>query len=73
MLGGDGLYAFYVISTRALSRTDSNETTQFYTNLVGAISMTPIVPFIWAPPDSTWPPRGLLVLIGAWAAAATIC
>ncbi len=63
-LGGTVCYAFYVISTRVLSRTDSNETTQFYTNLVGAVAMTLIVPFIWAPPDSL-SGRGLMVLIGA--------
>ena len=63
-LGGTVCYAFYVISTRVLSRTDSNETTQFYTNLVGAVAMTVIVPFVW-----TWPENGvvavLMVLIGA--------
>ena len=63
-LGGSVCYAFYVISTRVLSRTDSNETTQFYTNLVGAVAMTVIVPFVW-----TWPDNPtiavLMVLIGA--------
>ena len=63
-LGGTVCYAFYVISTRVLSRTDSNETTQFYTNLVGAVAMTVIVPFVWAPPDSIMV-AGLMVLIGA--------
>ena len=51
-LGGSVCYAFYVISTRVLSRTDSNETTQFYTNLVGAVAMTVIVPFVWTWPDN---------------------
>ena len=63
-LGGTICYAVYVISTRVLSRTDSNETTQFYTNLVGAVGMTLIVPFIWTPPDSAMV-GGLMVLIGA--------
>jgi drug/metabolite transporter (DMT)-like permease len=62
-LGGTVCYAFYVISTRVLSRTDSNETTQFYTNLVGAVGMTLIVPFVWAPPDSILV-AVLMVLIG---------
>jgi len=57
-------YALYVISTRVLSRTDSNETTQFYTSLVGAVVMTAVVPFIWMTPDS-WLTAGLMVLIGA--------
>lgn len=63
-LGGTVCYAFYVISTRVLSRTDSNETTQFYTNLVGAIAMTVIAPFVWTRPDSVLI-AVLMVLIGA--------
>src|SRR6185437_17134005 len=60
-LGSAICYAFYVISTRVLSRTDSNETTQFYTNLVGAVAMTVILPFVWTPPDSILV-AGLMVL-----------
>jgi drug/metabolite transporter (DMT)-like permease len=63
-LGGTVCYAFYVISTRVLSRSDSSETTQFYTNLVGAVGMTLIVPFVWTPPGSMLV-GGLMVLIGA--------
>ncbi len=44
-------YAFYSISTRVLSRTDSNETTLFYSNLVGAAVMMPVVPFFWTTPN----------------------
>lgn len=57
-------YAFYVISTRVLSRTDSSETTQFYTNLVGALVMTAILPFVWKTPDH-FLISALMVLIGA--------
>ena len=57
-------YGLYVIATRILSRTDSNETTQFYTSLVGAVAMTALMPFIWVAPDS-WLTFGLMVLIGA--------
>lgn len=46
-LAGAVCYAFYAISTRALSRTDSNETTLFYSNLTGALVMAPVVPFVW--------------------------
>jgi drug/metabolite transporter (DMT)-like permease len=63
-LGGTVCYAFYVISTRVLARTDSSETTQFYTNLVGAVLMTAVVPFVWTNPDN-WLITGLMVLIGA--------
>jgi drug/metabolite transporter (DMT)-like permease len=44
-------YAGYNIATRLISRTDSNETTLFYSNLVGALVMTPIVPFVWRTPQ----------------------
>jgi drug/metabolite transporter (DMT)-like permease len=45
-------YAIYVIATRALARTDSNETTLFYGNLVGAAAMLPVLPFVWTRPES---------------------
>ena len=38
--GGAICYAIYSISTRILARTDSNETTNFYSNLVGAVLVT---------------------------------
>jgi drug/metabolite transporter (DMT)-like permease len=63
-LAGTICYSFYVISTRILSGTDSNETTQFYTNLGGAVAMTLMVPFVWTPPDSPLV-AALMVLIGA--------
>jgi drug/metabolite transporter (DMT)-like permease len=45
-------YALYSLATRILARTDSNETTLFYSNLVGVVVMTPIVGFVWTTPDS---------------------
>jgi drug/metabolite transporter (DMT)-like permease len=42
-------YAFYSLSTRVLARTDSDETTNFYSNLVGAAVVTLAVPFVWTP------------------------
>jgi drug/metabolite transporter (DMT)-like permease len=42
-------YAFYSISTRTLARTDSDATTNFYSNLVGAAVVTLAVPFVWTP------------------------
>ena len=44
-------YALYAIMTRALSRLDTNETTLFYSNLVGLVVMVPILPFVWTPPQ----------------------
>ena len=61
-------YALYVISTRILSRSDSSETTLFYSNLVGAVAMLPIVPFVWSTPSSV-PIVTLMVLIGAFGSA----
>ena len=63
-LAGSVCYAFYVISTRVLSRSDSSDTTQFYTSLVGALAMSAIVPFVWTTPEDAFI-AGLMVLIGA--------
>lgn len=57
--------ALYNISTRALARSDSNETTLFYSNFVGAALMLPVVPFVWTTPTDTWI-LFLMVLIGAF-------
>ena len=40
-------YALYSISTRVLSRSDCDATTNFYSNLVGAAAITVAVPFYW--------------------------
>ena len=45
-------YAIYIVTTRILARTDSNETTLFYSNLVGVAAMLPVMPFVWRAPDS---------------------
>jgi len=45
--------ALYAIATRVLSRSDSSETTLFYSNVVGALVMLPIVPFVWTTPKSS--------------------
>jgi drug/metabolite transporter (DMT)-like permease len=63
-LAGSVCYAFYVISTRILSRSDSSDTTQFYTSLVGALAMSAIVPFVWTTPEDAFN-AGLMLLIGA--------
>jgi drug/metabolite transporter (DMT)-like permease len=58
-------YAFFFLATRVLSRTDSNDTTLFYSNVVGAVVMLPVVPFFWTPPTPwQWV---LLVLAGGFA------
>jgi len=49
-LTGAVCYAVYALSTRILARTDSNETTLFYSNIVGAAVLLPVVPFFWTTP-----------------------
>ena len=44
-------YAAYTITTRLLSRTDTSDTTLFYSNLFGALVLLPIVPFVWTTPS----------------------
>ena len=43
-------YALYSIITRILARTDSNGTTLFYSNIVGALVLLPVIPFVWTTP-----------------------
>jgi drug/metabolite transporter (DMT)-like permease len=64
-IGGTLCYAVYVVSTRILSRYDSNETTLFYSNLVGASAMSLVVPFVWTPPESLFIVF-LMVVVGAF-------
>jgi drug/metabolite transporter (DMT)-like permease len=47
---GTCLYALYIITTRILARTDSTETTLFYSNIVGVAAMTALLPFVWVTP-----------------------
>jgi len=58
--------ALYGIATRALARTDSNETTLFYSNMVGALLMLPVLPLVWTNPGD-WFLVGLMVLMGVFA------
>jgi drug/metabolite transporter (DMT)-like permease len=43
-------YALYSVATRMLARTDSNETTLFYSNIVGMLALVPFLPFVWTTP-----------------------
>jgi drug/metabolite transporter (DMT)-like permease len=47
VVGAAICYALYSISTRVLARSDSDGTTNFYSNLVGAAAITGAVPFYW--------------------------
>jgi drug/metabolite transporter (DMT)-like permease len=43
-------YGFYAVITRIVSRVDSNQTSLFYSNLIGALVMLPVIPFVWQMP-----------------------
>jgi drug/metabolite transporter (DMT)-like permease len=60
-------YAFYNITTRMLSRTDSSETTLFYANLFCCAVMAPVLPFVWMTPPS-WFDVVLMVATGVFGA-----
>jgi len=57
-------YGFYFIATRVVSRFDSSETTLFYSNIVGVVVMSAVVPFVWTAPQSL-AIVALMVLVGA--------
>ncbi|WP_291645797.1 DMT family transporter [Bosea sp. (in: a-proteobacteria)] len=60
-------YAFYSISTRMLAASDAPETTMFYSGIVGAVVMLPLVPLFWS-----WPADGaswlLMLSVGLFGA-----
>jgi drug/metabolite transporter (DMT)-like permease len=58
-------YSLYIVATRVLTATDRTETMLFYTNLVGALAMLPVLPFVWSIPDRPWH-IFLLVVFGAF-------
>jgi drug/metabolite transporter (DMT)-like permease len=57
-------YALYAIMTRILARTDSNATTLFYSNIVGAVALVPALPFVWSTPTD---PLIIALMVGAGA------
>ncbi|MET0277731.1 MAG: DMT family transporter [Pseudorhodoplanes sp.] len=57
-------YSFYIIATRLLTGTDRTDTMLFYSNLVGAVVMLPVLPFVGSIPDNPW----LLVLMATFGA-----
>lgn len=59
-------YALYIISTRILAGHDSTATTLFYSSLIGAAIVTPLVPFVWVWP--TWQGWLMLVALGGFGA-----
>lgn len=48
------IFAVYAVLTRMAGRTDSAETSLFYTGVVGAVAITLVGPFFWTPIHGTW-------------------
>jgi drug/metabolite transporter (DMT)-like permease len=65
-------YGFYAVITRIVVRTDSNQTSLFYSNLIGALVMLLVIPFIWHPPGS-WVAWLMLIAIGALGSSGHYC
>jgi drug/metabolite transporter (DMT)-like permease len=61
-------YGFYAVITRIVSRVDSNQTSLFYANFIGALVMLPVIPFVWQPP-ATWLIAFMLAMIGVFGSA----
>jgi len=55
--------ALYQITTRKLAGVDRAVTTQFYSALIGAIVITPLVPYVWQTPDL----KGALLMLATGA------
>ncbi len=43
-------YGLYAVITRIVAKTDSNQTSLFYANFIGALVMLPVIPFVWQTP-----------------------
>jgi drug/metabolite transporter (DMT)-like permease len=65
-------YGFYGVLTRVASRTDSNQTSLFYGNAIGALVMLPVIPFVWTMP-ANWKITALLVGIGLLGSIGHFC
>jgi drug/metabolite transporter (DMT)-like permease len=62
-----GLTALYTIVTRILAVNDAPETTMFYTGLVGALAVLPVIPFVWKMPTApqAWVAMATMSIFGA--------
>lgn len=65
-------YGLYAVITRIVSRTDSNQTSLFYNNLIGALAMLPVIPFVWATP-ANWAIALMLVGTGVLGSVGHYC
>ena len=67
-LGATICYGFYAVITRIVSRVDSNQTSLFYSNAIGALVMLPVIPFVWQPP-ANWVIALMLAMTGVLGSA----
>ncbi len=67
-LGATISYGIYAVITRIVSRYDSDQTSLFYSNLIGALVMLPVIPFVWTTPSS-WLIALMLMMIGVLGSA----
>ena len=65
-------YGLYAVITRIASRTDSNQTSLFYGNMIGALVMLPVLPFVWTTP-SNWLIAAMMLGIGALGSLGHFC
>lgn len=61
-------YGLYAVITRIVARTDSNQTSLFYANCIGALVMLPVIPFVWTAPENWWVAL-LLACLGVFGSA----
>lgn len=71
-LGATICYGLYAVITRIVSRTDSNQTSLFYANCIGALVMLPVIPFVWQTPSS-WLIALMLLGTGALGSVGHFC
>lgn len=65
-------YGFYAVITRIVSRVDSNQTSLFYSNLIGALIMLPVIPFVWQTPEN-WIITLMMIATGVLGSAGHFC
>ncbi len=65
-------YGLYAVITRITARTDSNQTSLFYANFIGALVMLPVIPFVWTTP-ANWVIALMLLATGVLGSAGHFC
>ena len=65
-------YGFYAVITRIVTRTDSNQTSLLYGNMIGALVMLPVLPFVWSPP-SDWVIAAMMLGTGVLGSLGHFC